>query len=54
MARDKVSTPRSSTGIVQFADAETGGPKMDPRAVVIASVGLIFIIKLVSLLMAGA
>ena len=54
MAQDKVSGPRSSTGIVQFADAATGGPQMDPRAVVIFSVLFIFMIKLVSLMMVGA
>ena len=54
MAQDRVSGPQSSTGIVQFVDADTGGPKMDPRAVLIFSVVLIFLIKLVSLMMAGA
>ena len=54
MADDRVRGPQSSTGIVQFVDADTGGPKMDPRAVLIFSVVLIFLIKLVSLMMAGA
>ena len=54
MAQERVSAPRSSTGIVQFADAETGGPQMDPRAVVIGSVLFIVVIKLLSLIMAGS
>jgi preprotein translocase subunit Sec61beta len=44
---EKISTPQSSTGIIRFYDADTGGPKLDPRAVVIFSIGLILLIKIV-------
>ncbi|MFH0817576.1 MAG: preprotein translocase subunit Sec61beta [Candidatus Micrarchaeota archaeon] len=51
-SQDKVSTPQSSTGILRFSDVDTGGPKLDPRGVVIFTIALILIIKIVSMVMA--
>jgi preprotein translocase subunit Sec61beta len=54
MADDKVSGPQSAAGIVQFVNDSSGGPQMDPKAVLVFSVVLIFLIKIVSLLLGGA
>jgi len=47
MALERITTPSSSTGILRFYDATTGGPVLDPRLVVIASVAFILIVKIV-------
>jgi len=49
MVKGGVSAPQSSTGILRFYDVDTGGPRMDPRAVVIGAVAFIVIIKLASM-----
>ncbi len=50
MAKDeRISAPQSSTGIIRFYDTDTGGPKLDPRSVVIFSIVLIIVIKIVSI-----
>ncbi|MFH1470926.1 MAG: preprotein translocase subunit Sec61beta [Candidatus Micrarchaeota archaeon] len=50
MAKDeRISTPQSSTGIIRFYDTETGGPKLDPKGVVVFSVALILIIKIIDM-----
>ncbi|MFA6036181.1 MAG: preprotein translocase subunit Sec61beta [Candidatus Micrarchaeia archaeon] len=54
MAEDRASGPQSAAGIVQFVNDSLGGPKMDPKAVLVFSVVLIFLIKIVSLLQGGA
>jgi len=51
MAKDeRISTPQSSTGIIRFYDADTGGPKLDPKGVVVFSVALILIIKIIDMI----
>ena len=49
MAQDKISSPSSMTGILRFYDVATGGPTLDPRTVVAASIGIIVLIKIVTL-----
>jgi preprotein translocase subunit Sec61beta len=44
---EKVSAPQSSTGILRFYDASSGGPKLDPRAVIVFTVVLIILVKLI-------
>ena len=46
---EKISGPQSSTGIIRFYDADTGGPKLDPKGVVVFSVVLILVIKLIGI-----
>ena len=54
MAKDeRITSPQSSTGIIRFYDAVTGGPKLDPKSVVVFSVAFIIIVKLVSLVIKG-
>jgi preprotein translocase subunit Sec61beta len=53
MSKDeRITTPQSSTGIIRFYDADTGGPKLDARAVVIFTVVAILFIKIASLIIA--
>ena len=40
----RISTPPSSAGILKFYDAEGGGIKIDPSAVIVASVIFIVLI----------
>ncbi len=54
MAQDRGSGPQSAAGIVQFVNDMSGGPQLDPKAVLVFSVVLIFLIKIVSLLLGGA
>lgn len=51
MAKEMISTPQSMAGIMGFGNVTTGGPTLDPRAVIIFSVAFIAIIKIVSILM---
>jgi preprotein translocase subunit Sec61beta len=46
---ERVSGPQSSTGIIRFYDADTGGPKLDPKGIVVFSVVVILLIKLVGI-----
>jgi preprotein translocase subunit Sec61beta len=48
---ERISGPQSSTGIIRFYDTDTGGPKLDPRAVVVFSVALIIVIKIASMIL---
>ena len=43
------SGPSSAIGIMRFTDAEAGGPKMDPRAVLVFCVIFSFAILYVNL-----
>lgn len=43
---EKISSPQSSTGILRFYDADAGGPKLDPRGVVLFVVVIVIVIKL--------
>lgn len=52
MSKDeKVSGPQSSTGIIRFYDADTGGPKLDPKTVVMGTIVIIVAIKIVTIVM---
>ncbi len=52
MSKDeRITTPQSSTGIIRFYDAETGGPKLDPRGVVVFTIALILVIKIVGMIL---
>ncbi len=52
MSKDeRITTPQSSTGIIRFYDADTGGPKLDPRSVVVFTVAMILVIKIVSIVL---
>jgi len=53
MVQEKVSGPQSAAGIVQFVNDMSGGPELDPKAVLVFSVVLIFLIKIISLLLGG-
>ncbi len=46
MADNVVRTPTSSTGIIRFYDTTTGGPMLDPRSVLVASILFIVFVKL--------
>jgi preprotein translocase subunit Sec61beta len=43
---EKISAPQSSTGLLRFYDTRTGGPQLDPRAVIIFTVVFIIVVKL--------
>ncbi|MFH1447427.1 MAG: preprotein translocase subunit Sec61beta [Candidatus Micrarchaeota archaeon] len=47
--QEKISSPQSSTGIIRFYDSVTGGPKLDPKSVVVFSVVFIIMVKLITL-----
>ena len=51
MSDTQIRTPTSSTGILRFYDVATGGPTMDPRAVVAFSVLFVALVKIFSLLL---
>jgi preprotein translocase subunit Sec61beta len=52
LAKDeRISTPQSSTGIIRFSDTDSGGPKLDPKGVVVFSVGMIILIKIISMVL---
>ena len=52
MSKDeRITTPQSSTGIIRFYDADTGGPKLDPKGVVIFTIALILLIKIVDIVL---
>jgi len=40
---NKITAPPSSAGLVQFYDAATGGPTLDPVFVLFLIVGFIFL-----------
>jgi preprotein translocase subunit Sec61beta len=44
---DRVSAPQSSTGLLRFYDVNSGGPQLDPRAVIIFTVVFIVLVKLI-------
>ncbi len=39
------------TGILHFYDVSTGGPTLDPRAIIVFSVAFIAVIKIITVLM---
>ncbi|MEM3031099.1 MAG: preprotein translocase subunit Sec61beta [Candidatus Micrarchaeia archaeon] len=49
MAQERISGPSSMTGILRFYDIATGGPQLDPRAVVAVSIAFIALVKIASL-----
>lgn len=49
MKQERISSPQSSTGIIRFYDAVTGGPKLDPKSVVVFSVVFIVAVKIISM-----
>jgi preprotein translocase subunit Sec61beta len=52
MSKDqKVSQPQSSTGIIRFYDTDAGGPKLDPKGVVLFTVVLIILIKIAGIVL---
>lgn len=51
MSNEPIRTPTSSTGIIRFYDVATGGPTMDPRAVVVFSVIFVALVKIISFLL---
>jgi len=50
MAQEKITGPSSMTGILRFYDIATGGPQLDPRAVIAASIAFIALIKIATLI----
>ena len=50
MAQGQVRTPTSMAGIMGFYDTTTGGPPLDPRAVLAFSILFVALIKIVSVI----
>lgn len=50
MATEKITAPQSSTGIIRFYDTDTGGPALEPRAVLVFTIVFILVVKIISYL----
>ena len=50
MAGEPVRTPSSMAGILGFYDTTTGGPALDPRAVLAFSILFVVTIKILSMI----
>jgi len=54
MAQEQIRTPSSMAGILGFSDTTTGGPALDPRAVLAFSILFVVAVKVLSMLKQGA
>jgi len=50
MAGDQIRTPSSMAGILGFYDTTTGGPALDPRAVLAFSILFVVVVKVISMI----
>jgi preprotein translocase subunit Sec61beta len=50
MASEKITAPQSMSGILRFNDTNSGGPPLEPKAVLVFTIVFILVVKIISFL----